>query len=151
MCTGGLARAARGLHAFHECARFDRLLSGCDSTALGATGAGAHPLKGHRRFSQWILRTSCPVSASDVVQVMQDNLSAKPSLGLFFGSIAPRLAPRFYSISSSNALHPRSVHVTCAVIREVRRRPGWCICRDVHQPTVCDRRGKAQEGISTWG
>jgi sulfite reductase alpha subunit-like flavoprotein len=39
-------------------------------------------------------------------------------VGAFFGSIAPRLQVRFYSISSSAKQHPGHVHITCAVVHE---------------------------------
>ena len=38
--------------------------------------------------------------------------------GAFFGSIAPRLQTRFYSISSSPLMHPKSIHITCAIVHD---------------------------------
>ncbi len=43
---------------------------------------------------------------------------ARCSAGVFFGSIAERVQPRYYSISSSPKAHPRAVHITCSVVRE---------------------------------
>jgi len=37
-------------------------------------------------------------------------------VGAFFGIMAPRLQPRFYSISSSPKQYPNSIHITCAVV-----------------------------------
>ena len=41
-----------------------------------------------------------------------------PDVGLFLGSVGTRLAPRFFSISSSNRAHPGHVHITAAVVTE---------------------------------
>ena len=51
--------------------------------------------------------------------------------GAFFGSIMQRLQVRFYSISSSPAMHPKSIHITCAVVY-MKTATGTC-CLALHQ------------------
>ena len=119
---------------------FADLLSSPSKAALKMLSAFATDAKEHDR-----LVTLCSLdgaSAYDeyvhvpkrsLLEVMRDFSSAKPSIGAFFGSIAPRLQPRYYSISSSPKMHPKSVHITCAVVRET-------------MPT-----GRIHEGVaSTW-
>ena len=53
-----------------------------------------------------------------LLEIMQAYPSLEIDLGAFLGSIAPLLKCRFYSISSSPAAHPGSIHITVAVVKD---------------------------------
>ncbi|KAK3750619.1 hypothetical protein QZH41_003100 [Actinostola sp. cb2023] len=57
---------------------------------------------------------------SNIVEVLDEFPSLKVNAALLLTQL-PLLQPRFYSISSSQALHPGEVHVTVAVVKFTKR------------------------------
>merc|ERR1712241_94366 len=68
--------------------------------------------EGKEEYKQYVLG-----DMRSLMEVMDDFPTVMPPLGVFAARVAPKLQPRFYSISSSPLCHPKKIHVTCALVQ----------------------------------
>lgn len=66
--------------------------------------------EGKKEFHEWILHDN-----RNIVNILEDLPSVKPGLD-HLCELLPRLQCRYYSISSSPKVYPKSIHITAVLV-----------------------------------
>lgn len=112
----GALRHFADLHASPHREALSALASVASSAEEAARLRRLASREAHEEYSDYVTK-----ARRSLLEVLADHPSCSGGLGLglFFGSVAPRLQPRYYSISSSSLRSPTTVSVTAAVVRDV--------------------------------